>query len=81
MKGNAMFLVLATKPLNDGTRGFRFNVVGLKGLTRLRKHKKRYGITKGKCTREIHIGKLSVYMGTKVNRDRENKRRFEHFAG
>ena len=29
-----MFVIFATKPLNDGTKGFRFNFLGLKGLTR-----------------------------------------------
>ena len=27
-----MFVIFATKPLNDGTKGFRFNFLGLKGL-------------------------------------------------
>jgi len=31
-----MFVLFATKPLNDGTQGFRFNFVGVKGLTRKR---------------------------------------------
>ena len=34
-----MFIVLATKPLRDGTKGFRFNILGKKGLVRLRKRK------------------------------------------
>ena len=32
-----MIICLATKPLNDGTKGFRFNFAGVKGLTRKRK--------------------------------------------
>ena len=35
-----MFVLFATKPLNDGTQGFRFNFAGVKGLTRKRKHLK-----------------------------------------
>ena len=36
-----MFVLVATKPLNDGTSGFRFNVLGQKGLVRKRKRKVR----------------------------------------
>ena len=36
-----MFALIATKPLNDDTNGFRFNVLGLKGLTRKRITKSR----------------------------------------
>ena len=36
-KGKQMFVLLATKDLNDGTKGFRFNFLGIKGLTRKRK--------------------------------------------
>ena len=36
-----MFVIFATKPLNDGTKGFRFNFLGYKGLTRKRKHTSR----------------------------------------
>lgn len=76
-----MFLVLATKPLNDRTRGFRYNVLNVKGIVRLRKAKKRYGVEQKDCTRALHIGKLSVYVETKANRQRDNKRRMWHFAG
>ena len=31
-----MFIILATKPLNDGTKGFRFNFLGQKGFYRKR---------------------------------------------
>ena len=34
-----MFLIVATKPLNDGTKGFRFNVLGQKGFYRKRANK------------------------------------------
>ena len=42
-----MFVILATKPLNDGTNGFRFNILGNKGIYRKRKIEKRYGKSQG----------------------------------
>ena len=74
-----MFVLLATKPLNDDTKGFRFNILGIKGLTRKRIHKTRYGITKGQCMKAYHLGKRSVYIETKGNRN--TTRQFKHFAG
>ena len=42
-----MFACIATKPLNDNTYGCRFNLLGIKGLTRRRKFKSRgIGIAK-----------------------------------
>ena len=32
------FTCIAIKPLNDGTKGFRFNILGVKGLTRKRQY-------------------------------------------
>jgi len=75
-----MFLCIATKPLNDGTTGFRFNFFGLKGLTRKRIILNRgFAIERGKCTTKIHLGKRSVYLEQKPNR--MSKRRIRHFAG
>ena len=74
-----MFVCIATKPLNDGTRGFRFNLVGFKGLTRKRQSKKRYGVQRGSCMTALHLGKRSVYLEQKPNRT--SKRRIRHFAG
>lgn len=75
-----MFVCLATKPLNDGTRGFRFNIAGIKGLTRKRNTISRgWGIERGKCTTKIHLGKRTVYLERKPNRN--SKRRIRHFAG
>ena len=74
-----MFVCIATKPLNDGTNGFRFNFLGFKGLTRKRKQAKRFGIQKLKCTTAIHIGKRSIYIEQSPNRT--SKRRIRHFAG
>lgn len=77
-----MFLVIATKPLNDRTRGFRYNVLNVKGVVRLRKSKKRkLQVERKDCTLALHMGKLSVYVETKHNRQRDNKRRMHHFAG
>jgi len=66
--------LLSTKPLNDDTKGFRFNVLGIKGLTRKRITKSRgYKVTLGKCTNAIHLGKRSVYFEHKPNRMTERK--------
>jgi hypothetical protein len=54
--------LMKTIPLDDGTKGFRFDFVGLKGISRKRITKKRYGITKGKTFRAIHMGKRSIYI-------------------
>jgi len=74
-----MFVCLATKSLNDGTRGFRFNFVGIKGLTRKRNTIKRYGITRGECMTAYHIGKRSIYIEQSSNK--RVTRRVRHFAG
>ena len=74
-----MFVCIATKPLNDGTRGFRFNVAGFKGLTRKRIHEKRYGIYKGECMTAYHFGKRSIYIEKPTNK--RASRRVRHFAG
>ena len=74
-----MFICIATKPLNDRTNGFRFNLLGLKGLTRKRQSIKRYGITKGKCMKALHIGKRSLYFEQRSNAT--STRRDRHFAG
>ncbi len=64
-----MFVIFATKPLNDGTKGFRFNFVGNKGLYRKRKNLKRsFKIDSNGCMTAIHLGKRSLYMEKKLNR-------------
>ena len=76
-----MFVIIATKPLNDGTRGFRFNVLGLKGLLRRRKYISR-GVSlfnRDKCMTGHHVFRTSVYIERKRNRNTERK--FMHFAG
>lgn len=56
--------------LNDNTNGFRFNISGIKGLTRKRQTIKRYGIKRGSAMTAFHLGKRSVYIeGGKRQRD------------
>jgi len=74
-----MFVCFATKSLNDGTRGFRFNFAGIKGLTRKRQSIKRYGIQHGVCMTGYHFGKLSVYVEQSNNK--RGSRKVRHFAG
>ena len=72
-----MFVIFATKPLNDGTKGFRFNFLGYKGLTRKRKHDSRgYKINTGGCMTAIHLGKRTVYLEHSAT-----PRKLRHFAG
>lgn len=73
----SVFLILAVKPLNDGTRGFRFNILGQKGVLRLRKLKSNgFNVTSKDCMTQINLGKLSIYFehGATI-------RRLRHFAG
>jgi hypothetical protein len=72
-----MFMILATKSLNDGTQGFRFNVLGLKGLTRKRKRKNNgWKVIAKDCMMIVHMGKRTVYFehGATI-------RKLRHFAG
>ena len=72
-----MFIIFATKSLNDGTKGFRFNVLGKKGLVRLRKRKnKGWHIVQDDCMNAVHMGKLSLY-----TERRATMRKLQHFAG
>lgn len=72
-----MFVIFATKPLYDGTKGFRFNFLGQKGLIR-----KRVWIKRGwkrerlKGTTAYHMGRVSVYLER-----RNSPRKLYHFAG
>ena len=75
-----MFVILATKPTQDGCKGFRFNFLGKKGIVRRRKLKSN-GIkfTKGDCMNAYHIGKTTVYTEQSVNK--ATARKFCHLAG
>jgi hypothetical protein len=75
-----MFYCIATKSLNDGTRGFRYNVLGVKGIVRKRQTKSRgFNIEKGKAMRVLNMGKLSVYFERKKNT--YSVRKLRHWAG
>lgn len=75
-----MFIIAATKPLNDNTKGFRFNFFGSKGLVRIRKHKSRgFKTQQGKCMDMLHLGKITVYR--EAGRNRKTSRIIQHFAG
>lgn len=71
-----MFVILATKPLNDGTSGFRFNILGNKGIYRKRKIEKRYGKSHGDIMTGYHFGRRSLYMEQAAP-----QRKLYHFAG
>ena len=81
-----MFALIATKPLNDNTYGCRFNLLGLKGLTRRRKFKSR-GIKFQALNSMValHFFKRTIYLEKKSNRTigrrDPNPRRLRHFAG
>jgi hypothetical protein len=76
-----MFIIAATKGLNDNTKGFRFNFFGAKGLVRIRKHKSRgfFKTERGECMDMLHLGKITVYRERKDNRT--GSRILCHFAG
>jgi len=72
-----LFLIIAAKPLNDGTKGFRFNILGQKGLVRLRKRKSNgFNVKTDNCMTRVNLGKLSVYFEHSLT-----IRRLRHFAG
>ena len=77
-----MFVIFATKPLNDGTKGVRFNALGTKGIVRIRKLKHNGWFTRCGSTEMPgrNFGKVSVYVEAKRNR-MDNNRRIRHFAG
>jgi len=75
-----MFAVIATKELNDGTNGFRYNFLGKKGIVRKRKALNRgWKIQDGKSMKAVHMGKVTVYI--EVERNRYSTRQLRHFAG
>ena len=75
-----MFVCIATKPLNDRTRGFRFNFFGAKGLVRLRKRKSNgFKSEMGDCMIAQHLGKLTIYL--ERNSNKAGSRVVRHFAG
>lgn len=77
-----MFAIIATKPLSDGTNGFRFNVLGKKGLVRVRKHKHNGWFTRcgSYAMPGLNMGRMSVYVECKPNQ-KDIARKLRHFAG
>lgn len=72
-----MFVIFATKSLHDGTKGFRFNFLGQKGLVRLRKRKSvPFKLVHDDCMTAVHMRKLSIYFERK-----QTVRKLAHFAG
>ena len=55
-------MTITTKPLNDNTHGFRFQLGMLKGLYRKRGLKMRLGISRGQTMTGFHLGKRSLYI-------------------
>ena len=77
---NTYFKWVEIKTLNDGTQGFRFDILGVKGLTRKRQYKSRgFKFKTGSCMKALHLGKRSIYFERKSNKKTERK--FFNFAG
>jgi len=59
-----MFVIVATKPLNDGSEGFRFNLFGKKGLLRKRKSTSRGWFKRQRMETSVayHFGKRTLYL-------------------
>lgn len=76
-----MFAILATKPLNDGTQGFRYNFLGMKGLVRKRKFKSRgwFKLQRQGSMHGLHLGRITIYREHAANK--KTKRILHHFAG
>ena len=79
-----MFALIATKPLNDSTYGCRFNLLGIKGLTRRRKFKSRgIGLDRKGCMTAVHFFKRSWDSEQQPNRtsDRRLHHLCRHYSG
>lgn len=75
-----MFVIVATKPLNDNTDGYRFNLLGTKGIMRKRKHKScGFKVVLGECMTAYHMGKRTIYV--ERNENTISSRMLRHFAG
>tara|TARA_E500000318_G_C3444789_1_gene166503 strand:+ start:35 stop:304 length:270 start_codon:yes stop_codon:yes gene_type:complete len=78
-RSEKMFLIQATKPLNDGTSGFRFNFFGVKGFVRKRKIKSNgFNRASGRTFNQLHMGKFTVAVQRKRVRGDD---KLWHFAG
>jgi len=75
-----MFIIAATKSLDDSSKGFRYNFFGVKGLVRVRKLKSRgFKMQKGKCMDMLHLGKVTIYK--EISKNKKSQRVLRHFAG
>lgn len=74
----SVFLILAVKPLNDGTKGFRYNLLGAKGIVRWRKKSKGFNsyYGKNKTFKIRNLGKL--YHAQEL---KNPAKKLYHFAG
>jgi UDP-N-acetylglucosamine pyrophosphorylase len=55
--------IFTTKPLNDGTKGNRFQIVGIKGMYRIRKYKRRaFQIDVQKTFASVHYGRFTLHI-------------------
>jgi hypothetical protein len=68
-------------PLNNGTKGFRWQFLGLKGTFKIRKLRRTWKLSlrKGPCTYMIEI--YPIYISVEHGRNRSTARRFRRFAG
>ena len=73
-----MFVIFATKPLFDGTKGRRFNILGQKGFFRLRKNTSRgwFKNDVGDTFSQYHFGKFTIAFERKFP-----AKQLRHFAG
>ena len=74
-----MFVIaIATKPLNDGTKGRRFNVFNKKGFFRLRKDKSRgwFKTDEGATFNQYHFAKFTIAIENEIPLKTQN-----HIAG
>ena len=73
-----MFVILATKPLYDGTKGRRFNLLGQKGFFRLRKNTSRGWFKNeiGDTFSQYHFGKFTIAFERNAP-----AKQLRHFAG
>ena len=57
-----MFNIINKKPLNDGTKGFRFNTRHFSGIYRKRKTKSAWQVVQGSTMTKLELGKRVLYV-------------------
>ena len=72
------YTLIKTASLNDGTKGFRFQLFSKKGIFRKRKIESRYGIYRTECFFNIHFWKFTLLLESKANKN--SNRRLFNFA-